>query len=208
MCYPPCMTIEIVTIRLEHAAPIEALQLICFPDVPPEELFSVQDVVGFCETFPDGTFVALDGERVVGLGSGLYAHYDLERPATHKQVLKQGHDPAAPWYFGTDISVHPDYRKQGIGKRLYDKRKEVVQRDNKRGIVAGGFIPNYVNHKQTMSIETYIQRVSTGDLFDPTLSFQLKNGFTVEGVIPNYMTLDNSDNYATLVVWRNPTFSG
>ena len=90
---------------------------------------------------------------------------------------------------------------------LYQARKEVVQRLNRRGIVAGGLIPGYVEHKATMSPHDYVDRVVAGDLYDSTLSFQLGRGFAVRGLLENYIEDQASDNWATLIVWGNPDFS-
>ncbi|MDX1521210.1 MAG: GNAT family N-acetyltransferase [Anaerolineae bacterium] len=199
--------VQIVTIQPEHAAPLRRLQLICFPNIPPDELYSEKELLEVCEVFPDGTFVALAGETVVGLGSGVYTDFDPEHPQhTLLEIFARGHNPASLWYYGLDISVHPDYRGYGIGRRLYDARKAVVQRDNKRGIVAGGLVPGFARHKQSMSLEEYVAKVSAGELYDPTLTFQLRNGFEVRGILENYASLKVSDRRATLIIWENPKY--
>ena len=46
-----------------------------------------------------------------------------------------------------------------------------------------------------------------GELTDPTLSMQLRNGFEVRGVIHDYMSHDHGEDYASLIVWENPDSS-
>ncbi len=203
--------VKIVNIQPEHAPQLRQLQLLCFPTVPPDELFHEEDFLEMADTFPGGTFVALGREDtredIVGLGAGIYVDIDLAHPPhSLAEILDKGHDPAAPWYYGTDISVHPEWRGRGIGHLLYDARKAVVRRDNRRGIVAGGFIPGFANYKETMGVAEYVKKVVAGELYDPTLSFQLRHGFRVHGIIPNYMTVGNSDNFATHIVWKNPAY--
>ena len=41
---------------------------------------------------------------------------------------------------------------------------------------------------------------------DPTLSFQLKHGFVVLDIIPDYMHDAESRNFATLLEWPNPQY--
>lgn len=199
--------IVIVNIRPEHAPQLRQLQLICFPTVPPDELFHEEELVAMCDRFPEGNFVALDGATVVGLGAGMYTDFDMDH-WQHKMddIIDSGHDPAGAYYYGTDISVHPGWRGRGIGRLLYEARKGVVRQANKRGIVAGGFVPGYAQHKNSMSIESYVERVCASELFDPTLSFQLRNGFVVHGILRDYMTIGNSDGFATLIVWDNPDY--
>ena len=118
---------------------------------------------------------------MVGLGSGIYTHFDFAHPQhTLVEVTDQGHDREGEWYYGLDISVHPEYRGKGIGRKLYDARKALVQRDNKRGIVAGGLTPDFTKHKDSMSIEDYVDKICQGNLYDSTLSFQLRRRFCVQ----------------------------
>ena len=46
------------------------------------------------------------------------------------------------------------------------------------------------------------------EIWDSTLSFQLKNGFTVRGMLENYIEDGASDNWATLICWKNPAYRG
>lgn len=188
-----------------------ALELLCFPHADPAELISVEDFRAYARVFPEGFFVCLDGDQVVGQGGGIFLDFDFEHPQ-HTIVGITGenqcgnHDPAGAWYYGTDIVVHPEYRRRGIGQRLYDLRKELVRRHNKRGIIAGGHIPGFAAHKREMSAEDYVAKVAAGSLYDATLSFQLQNGFEVRGVLENYIRDDAIDGWAALIVWENPDY--
>ena len=71
---------------------------------------------------------------------------------------------------------------------------------------AGGLIPGYAKHKSQMSVADYVDRVVGGELTDPTLSFQLRTGFRVRGLIENYIEDSASDNWSTLIVWQNPDY--
>jgi hypothetical protein len=42
--------------------------------------------------------------------------------------------------------------RRGIGKRLYELRKEVVRRYNKKGIIAGGHIVGFADHKHRAAL--------------------------------------------------------
>jgi len=106
--------------------------------------------------------------------------------------------------YGTSIAVYPEYRGRGIGGRLYELRKDCVRRNNKAGIVAGGLIPGYADHKRELTPAEYVAKVVAGELYDATLTFQLENGFEAPGAIEDYITDPTVDNAASLIVWRNP----
>jgi len=102
--------------------------------------------------------------------------------------------------------VHPDFRRRGVGSLLYEARKGIVKKLNRRGIVAGGLIPGFAAYKETMSPDDYVERVASGALHDSTLSFQLGRGFEVRGLLEDYIDDEASDNWATLIVWENPSY--
>ncbi len=77
---------------------------------------------------------------------------------------------------------------------------------NKRGIVAGGLIPGYADHKHELTPAEYVARVVAGELYDATLTFQLENGFEAPGAIEDYISDPTVDNAASLIVWRNPDY--
>lgn len=193
--------------RPEHVEQAARMELLCFPTADPDDLLDADDLLGHVEQFPEGIFVALEGDEVVGMGAGLLVDYDF----TDLQHTLQGicgeraskHDPNGAWYYGTDISVHPDHQGQGIGRRLYELRKDVVRRLDRSGIIAGGHLPGFRQHKHQLSCEEYVAKVVAGELVDPTLTMQLRNGFEVLGVIHDYIRDPSIDNCSAFIRWRN-----
>lgn len=224
--------VRIVPSEAWHAPHLEALQITCFPNLGPQELmraehflrhrevFAEADLVAEAHVAPAGTApageaagVPLAAPRVVGLGSGFFTDFDFAHPDhTFRDMIDDGwfgrHDPEGAWYYGADVSVHPDYRGLGLARRLYDARKALVRRHGKRGIVAGGALPGYPRYRDALAIEDYVARVVAGALFDPTLSVQLRNGFAVEGILRGYLEDHATGDCATLIVWRDPAFAG
>lgn len=197
------------TATSEYAEQMVELELLCFPNVDPEDLLTVETVRLQEELFPEGAVMALDGDRVVGMGSGIFVDYDISEPQHDmgEVIGDEGvgnHDPDGDWYYGIDIAVHPDYRGRGIASELYRRRKQVVIDHGRRGIIAGGVIPGYVDHKDSLSALEYVEAVARGDLTDPTLTPQIRNGFQATGVIADYVHDETTDNWASFIVWFNP----
>ncbi len=201
--------IRFETMIPEHTEGLMEVEHASFPGLTDLDLLQPENVRRLCEVFPEGCFVALHGDRPVGMGLGILLDFDFDNPdhtlagiAGEHQCAN--HDPDGDWYYGINISVHPDYRGHGIGSRLYELRKDVCRRLNRRGIVAGGVIPGYADHIRNMSADEYIRRVAAGELYDPTLTFQIENGFRAEAALANYMEDEAVGNWAVLIVWDNP----
>lgn len=201
--------LEYRTASSEFADQLVDLERRCFPNLGHHDLLSVEGVRLQEEVFPEGAFMVLDGVRVVGMASGVFVNYDITEPQHVMDDVVgplgvEYHDPEGDWYYGIDIAVDPDYRGMGIARRLYELRKQLVIDSSKLGIIAGGVIPGFANHKHTMSAAQYVEAVARGELRDPTLSVQLANGFEVMGVIADYVHDPSTDNWASFIVWKNP----
>jgi hypothetical protein len=83
------------------------------------------------------------------------------------------HNPNGDSLYGADISTHPKFRHEGIGSMLYGARKELVMRLALRRMISGGRLFNYCEYADRMSALEYAQKVITGELHDPVLSFQV-----------------------------------
>ena len=92
-----------------HAGAIVDLELRCFPSIDPEHLLTVDDVASQAIVFPEGAFMVLDEELVVGIASGIFTDYDLsDFQHSLDDILPEGissHNPDGDWYYGIDIAV-------------------------------------------------------------------------------------------------------
>ena len=203
------LDLEYTILRHDLAAQCAALELAAFPSADPEELLSEADILAHAGLFPEGFFVVMDGSQVVGQGAGILMDFDFDHPQhTNAEITGEhhcgNHDPNGDWYYGTDIAVDPAYRRRGIGRELYRLRKQLVVDLGKHGIIAGGYLASFGDHKHEITAEEYCDAVAAGDLYDRTLSFQLENGFEIRGILENYLDDEQNDGWAALIVWQNP----
>jgi hypothetical protein len=94
-----------------------------------------------------------------------------------------------------------------LGHALYEGRRKICKKLNLRRIIACGRLPGYHAVSQQMSVELYAKKILWGDLIDPVLSFQLREGFRYCGIMSDYLPEDReSCGYASLIVWINPDY--
>jgi len=189
----------------EHAQALERLQTGCFPTLADAQRFKAAHYLRHVELFPDGQFVALDGDRVVGATSTLRLHVDFDHvDHTFADIIQVGwltsHEPAGDWLYGADLGVDPAYRGRGIATALYAARQETVWRLGLRGQVTAGMISGYGAVKDRMAAQAYYDGVVSGHINDPTLSIQLGVGFEPRALLANYLNDPVCDNYAVLIV--------
>jgi len=160
--------------------------------------------------FPEGQLVAEQNGVIVGAASSLVVTLgpDPLRPHTWSGITDSGyftnHDPAGDTLYGADVYVDPTVRGVGVGAALYEARRQLCRRLNKRRILAGGRLWNYSEQAARMSPAEYAQRVAAGELRDLVLSFQLREGFVLRGVMPHYLRDARSQNWSSLIEWLNP----
>jgi GNAT superfamily N-acetyltransferase len=159
--------------------------------------------------FPEGQFCVEINGKIVGSSSSLivslkpeYAEHTWQEVTGHG--LFKNHDPSGDSLYGADISVHPDFRYKGLATMMYNARKELAIKLNLRRVIAGGRLYDYYKFAKIMSADEYAKKVVKGELKDPVLSLQLKNGFKLIKVLPNYLYDERSLNYASFIEWLNP----
>ena len=100
--------------------------------------------------------------------------------------------------------MHPDYQGRRIGGKLIEARWDLVRRLNLRGMVAGSIIMDYHQVADTVTPDQYVREVVDGARFDNNLTKQLKKGFKVHNLIPDYCDDPRSRNWGVAIVWENP----
>lgn len=168
-----------------------------------------REVANLLKKFPEGQIAVEVNGKVVGCALSLIVDYARFGDShTYDEITGDEtfntHDPNGDVLYGIDVFVHPDYRGMRLARRLYDVRKELCEKFNLRAILAGGRIPGYKKHAETLTPRQYIHKVRMKELYDPILTFQLSNGFHVKKVLKQYLSGDSESlEYATLLEWSN-----
>ena len=202
-------TILLARLQPSHVPAIMDLIQRVFPLMPAKDQLSPFDLLQLTALFPEGNVVALAEGQVVGFATGTFIDLDFEQlPPTEIDLLTTEddqfrHDPQGAYYYGSDIAVDPAFRGQGIARRLYNWRKDVVRRHRKAGFAAMAVLPGYEAHKDRLPIDAYLSKVVSGELYDPTLTVQLRNGFRVVRPVRDFFVFPRSDNWSALILWEN-----
>ncbi len=205
------LRVHIVNTALEHCEALVALEEVVFPTLRPVEWFTLDMYRAHVATFPEGQLTALVDGRVVGGTTTFRTSRSFNGDVPYYfDVIGRGylttHDPHGEWLYGVDMKVHPDYRRLGIGTRLYEARQALVRRLNLRGEIVAGMLPGYARYQPTMTVDAYVSAVVAGDLTDPTLTMQLRNGFRVRRLLHGYIHDSCADDTCTLLVRENPNY--
>lgn len=180
-----------------------------YPDSPP---WRREQLASHLAVFPEGQFVAIERltGRVLGMASSLivaWREYDITdnwRDFTEGGMFTN-HDPSGRTLYGAEVLVHPQAQRRGVGAKLYHARRALAQRLGLLRIRAAARLRSYHKYAARMSAVEYVIRVVNGKLKDPTLSFQLREGFDVLAVVGDYLRHDpESLGYAAVIEWLNP----
>jgi len=209
----PSGTATLRLARLGDEAELVALNKVCFPNMGEESVvWKKGQLLNHLRLFPEGQIVVELGGELVAAVSSLIVHLGVDpyRAHTYSGVTDGGyfhnHTPEGDTLYGADVYVHPKLRGTGIGHQLYEARRCLCQSLNLRRIVAGGRLYGYHEHAPALSPEQYVRKVEQGSLRDLVLSFQLREGFVVRGILRNYISDPNSKNCATFLEWANPSY--
>ncbi len=162
--------------------------------------------------FPEGQFVAVNSEtdEVVGMSASLIINWDdYDYSDSWKNFTESGwftnHDPEkGRTLYGAEIMVLPAAQGTGVGSLLYEAREKLARDSKLLRIRAGARLRGYATYAQDLTPDEYVICVIKGELFDPTLSFQLKRGFRVLHIVSGYLKYDEESlGNAAVIEWLN-----
>jgi len=182
------------------------MQLQCFPGMEPWKREQVESQIS---RFPEGQLcIEVDGQLAASSSSLILEYTPNLAWHNWKAIADEGyirtHNPKGDTLYGIEIMVHPDFRGMKLTRRLYDARKQICLNKNLQRMIIGGRIPGYGPHADELTAREYIENVIDRSLYDPVLTSQLANGFSLKGLIPNYFPSDeDSRGFATFLEWIN-----
>ncbi len=206
---PENLSVLVRNTREEDFGGIVELSKKVYPQGP---YWSSPPLASHLEVFSEGQFVAVESETgcVVGMAASLIVLWDdYDRHDSWRDFTDHGmftnHDPeSGRTLYGAEIMVDPDCQRRGVGKKLYAARRDLCERLNLRRIRAGARLRGYSRWAEGLTPEAYVHKVIDGEIGDPTLSFQLGQGFRVLGVVGDYLRNDpESLGFAALIEWIN-----
>ena len=178
------------------------------------DYWQLDDIKKLLDLFPEGQLcVLVDGKVVASALSIIVDYKKFGDNHTFQEITGNytfnTHFADGDILYGIEMFVAPEYRGLRLGRRLYDRRKDLCEKLNLRAIIAGGRIPNYKHYADLMTPREYLEKVKLKEIYDPTLTFQMSNNFHVKKILKNYMPGDTeSKDFATLLEWNNIYFQG
>jgi GNAT superfamily N-acetyltransferase len=164
------------------------------------------------EVFPEGQFVAAEKEtgKIVGMAASLivlWDDYDIREnweDFTANGMFTNHDAENGRTLYGAEVMVSQGKRRAGIGKKLYATRRKLVEELDLLRIRAGARLRNYHRYADKIPPEAYVAKILKGEIKDPTLSFQIKQGFRIIAVVDDYLDHDRESlGKAAIIEWLN-----
>jgi GNAT superfamily N-acetyltransferase len=184
---------------------IELMRRVYVEPHGPEAVWPAETLKRHLQVFPEGQLLILDGQRRV-IADSTAMLVSAERamlPHRWSEITERGtlssHDANGDAFYGVDLAVDPEFQCMGLAHVLYAARITLAVEMGCKVFVAGARIPGYHLASDLLNAESYLALVERGLIFDPTLSKQLRLGFQLRGLLPNYISDPESKDCAALI---------
>lgn len=182
------------------------------PPFPQELLWTADQLAHHVDLFPDGALcVEINGE-IAGSLTTLIVQYEPGDTHSWEEVTDNGfirtHNPDGNTLYVVDICVKPAFRKLGLARKMLEAAYQTVVHLNLDRLLGGGRIPGYHRHAGELTPEQYLQKVTSGELNDPVLTFLMRAGRVPVDIMHDYLDDEESKNCAALMEWKNPFQKG
>ncbi|USK58285.1 GNAT family N-acetyltransferase [Peribacillus asahii] len=182
----------------------------CFPSPFPEELWwNREQLNNHVTLFPEGAICVEVNGQLAGSLTTLCVNFDPAHPKhSWSEITDDGyirnHQGNGNTLYVVDISIRPKYRKFGLGKWMMLAMYQLVIEKKLDRLLGAGRIPGFKRVSGRMTAKEYVEKVLSGELNDPVISFLLKCGRTPIAVVEDYLEDDESQNCGVLMEWKNP----
>jgi hypothetical protein len=161
------------------------------------------------ETFPEGNFVAVFDNDLVGFVCTQIIKFDKKNisktwyEATDNGYIKKTHNYNGDYMYGVSLSVLPSATHLTSFRLLEATGKMAVGFNLKGGILAAR-IPSYYKYADHVQVEDYVfKRNKRGKFLDPELNIYYKAHLRPVKILKDYINDPDSLNYGVLLEWRN-----
>jgi GNAT superfamily N-acetyltransferase len=158
------------------------------------------------EVFPEGQFVAVCCDQIVGSIYSQLVDYELLPKSftwtevTDKGTIRKTHNPIGDSVYGIGLAVLPEFQGTSASRLLIMAVADWAMNSGRHRFLWGARIPGYHKHKE-MSVEQYIQKKnSMGRYIDPELALYQKYDANPVRPLVDYIPDVESLNYGVLVV--------
>jgi ribosomal protein S18 acetylase RimI-like enzyme len=195
----------------KHYASFKETMQLCFADI--EDGFASEEEMLLASTlYPRGQIVCLDGDKVVGINIARVVNFaQFSEPHTQADCIDLSRYVAdtvtGDCVYGLDVCVHPDYQNLRLGKQIVDMLVRHTFEDNFFCMIGNSRVVNYPAHAHEMDLATYASKVKAKEIYDPALSFHMRNGMEFVNINPEFDCDDETSGCVgiTLAIY-NPDF--
>lgn len=163
--------------------------------------------------FPEGQLVAERQGEIVGAASSLVLDWEAHADAPRRDALTandtfSNHDRRMDTLFAADTIGDVASHGGAVGRALLQARRDLCRRLNLRRIVCVAPLSGWPALGDGVSPERFAMRIVMGDFPEPSIRFQLAQGFQFCGVARDYEPDDlASGGHVAVLAWLNPDYT-
>lgn len=163
--------------------------------------------------FPQGQLVIEERATgtIIGMAASLIVNwddYEIEdawRDFTDHGYFRNHDAEKGRTLYAAEVMVDPACQGRGLGKLLYAARRTLTRDLGLLRIRSGARLRGYSRFAPDTTPLEYLLKITQGTEFDPTISFQMKQGFHIMALVKGYLPHDPETlGWAVAIEWLNP----
>jgi len=133
--------IELAYLQFEDYLDLKEVMVSAYTSMP-NSYWKEHHIKSLLRKFPEGQVVIKVNGNIAGCALSIIVDFE-KYDANHSYAditanyTFDSHDAQGDVLYGIDVFIKPDYRGLRLGRRLYDYRKELCEKQNLRGIAFG-----------------------------------------------------------------------